>query len=116
RSRRAITGSFSLASPPERCSMARPSRCSTFATTVFTIERSCEPRSIRREQLDLEVERGVGRNALAAAQRPVPGGRGDRQLADLADLHSGHGFVPALDHIARSDLDRERFPRVARAV
>src|SRR5207244_256936 len=60
------------------------------------------------DQLDVEDQRGVGRDharraALAVAER----GR-DGELALAPHLHPGDALVPALDDVGRADLERER--------
>src|SRR5512135_1349152 len=59
------------------------------------------------EQLDLEEERGVGRDDPARPARAVAEGRRDEQVALSADLHRRDPLVPPLDDrpLAESELE-----------
>ena len=50
------------------------------------------------------------------AARAVAKRRGDDQRALAADLHRHHALIPALDHLADADRERERLPAVDGAV
>src|SRR5262249_23979255 len=68
-----------------------------------------------REQLDVELERGVGwdRPHLLVA---VGQGRRDGQPALAAHLHSRHALVPAGDDLAHPDAEAERLAAIVGAV
>ena len=68
------------------------------------------------EQLDVEDQRGVRRNHAAGAARAVAQSRRNHERALAAHLHAGNAFVPALDHAARAERERERGVAIARAV
>src|SRR5260370_25603120 len=68
------------------------------------------------EQLDLEDQRGAGRDDAARAAVAVPQVRGDDQLALAAHLHGDDALVPALDDAALAHRELERGPAVHRAV
>src|SRR5215471_13834034 len=53
--------------------------------------------SLHAHQLDIELERGIGRDDRRPAGRAVGDGGGNRELALASDLHAGDPFVPALD-------------------
>ena len=56
--------------------------------------------SAHREQLDLEDQRGLGRDDAGVAAHAVAELGWDGQLALAAHLHAGHALVPALDDLA----------------
>src|SRR4029450_10757778 len=68
------------------------------------------------EQLDLEDERGAGRDHPAGPALAVPQVSGDDELALAADLHRRHALVPAADHTAPADGELERLTAIERAV
>ena len=67
--------------------------------------------SVDREQVDDEHERLVRRDHAAGAAGAVGHRGGDRQLPPAADLHPLHAGVPARDHLALAELERERLRR-----
>src|SRR6516225_7714920 len=59
------------------------------------------------QQLDFEVQFGIGRNEIAGAALAIAEfGRND-EGAFAADAHASHAFVPALDHLADAELEGE---------
>src|SRR3954468_3171042 len=64
------------------------------------------------EQLDFEEQRGIRRDDAAGAARAVAELGRDRQLALAADLHAGHAFVPAADHVPLAEREHERLAAV----
>src|SRR2546428_3678615 len=68
------------------------------------------------EQLDLELERGIGRDDVAGAARAVAERRRHDEDAFAADLHASHAFVPTLDDLATAERERERLTTVLGAV
>src|SRR5262249_57170162 len=70
------------------------------------------PRSLHREQLDIEHQRRIRRDHPAGAAGAVAErGRND-QRALAADLHGGDALVPALDDAALADREIERLVAV----
>src|SRR5580698_3412340 len=68
------------------------------------------------EQLDVEHQRGVGRNDAAGAAGAVAElGRND-QRALAADFHGRDAFVPAGDDLVQADLELERLVAIDRGV
>src|SRR5436190_13740730 len=68
------------------------------------------------EQLDVEHQRGVGRDhATGAARAIAERGRND-EGALAADLHGGDALVPAGNDPARADRELERLAAIDRAV
>src|SRR5262245_52586335 len=55
--------------------------------------------SLHPHQLDIELERGVGRDDRGPAVGAVGDAGRDRELALAPDLHAGDPFVPALDDV-----------------
>src|SRR3954467_10501675 len=64
------------------------------------------------EQLDFEEQRGICWDDAARAARTVAEVGRNRQLALAADLHAGHAFVPAADHVPFSERENERLAAV----
>src|SRR5262245_18616529 len=56
-------------------------------------------RSVHRHQLDIELERGVGRDDRGPAVGAVAEAGRDRELALASHLHAGDPLVPALDDV-----------------
>src|SRR5262249_31296579 len=75
-----------------------------------------EPSLVDAEQLDVEVELGVGRNDPTRAARAIAERRRDDQASFAPHLHRHHPLVPAGDHLPDADDELERLPAVARAV
>src|SRR3954469_7709475 len=63
-------------------------------------------------QLDFEEQRGIRREYASRSARAVAELGRDRQLALAADLHAGHAFVPAADHVPLAEREHERLPAV----
>lgn len=59
------------------------------------------------QQLNLEDEGGVGGDGAARAALAVAELGGDDEAALPADLHPSHALVPALDDLARAELEIE---------
>src|SRR5439155_919190 len=68
--------------------------------------------SARGEQLDLEDERGVGRDGARKSLLAVAHLGRDGQLAPAAHLHPDHALVPALDDLPAAERERKRLPVV----
>src|SRR3954468_24178149 len=64
------------------------------------------------EKLDFEEQSGIRRDDAARAARTVDEFGRNRQLALAADLHAGHAFVPAADHVPFSEREDERLAAV----
>src|SRR6185312_17234052 len=64
--------------------------------------------SVDLEQLDLEDQRGIGRDHVAGAALAVAEFRRNGQLAFAADLHAGDALIPTLDDPAGAQLEGER--------
>ena len=107
---------------PLRARSRDPGQVSTRRRDRRADRRPAAPRShgssrlLDVEQLDLEFERGIGRDDAARAARAVAEVRRDHQCAFAADLHAGNAFVPAFDHAAAAERERKRLAPVARAV
>ena len=76
------------------------------------------PRSwlLHAEQLDVEHQRGVGRDHPAGAARAIAELGRDDQGALAADLHSGDPLVPAADDLPCPQAEGEGLAAVERAV
>src|SRR5690606_25148169 len=72
--------------------------------------------SLQLEQLDFEQQRGIGRDDAARASRAVPEVRRDEQCSFTSNSHTRDPFVPAADHLAHANLERERPPTIDGAV
>jgi len=68
------------------------------------------------EKLDVEDQRGVGRDDAASAARSVAEFRGNAQLAFAADFHPGYTFVPAFDYLAGTELKHEGLAAIDGAI
>src|SRR5581483_4122175 len=68
------------------------------------------------ERLHVEDERGVRRDDTAGAALAVAELGRDDQAAFAADLHRRDALVPALDHAAGADRERERAAAVDRRI
>src|ERR1035437_217846 len=83
--------------------------------------RPLEPRRtysilFHADEFDIEEQRRVRRDAGARAARAVAElGRNDERPR-AADLHAGDALIPAPNHRAGAELERERLPVIARAV
>src|SRR4029077_8383298 len=100
-------------SPRNGTPRSTASRPTSRKTSADGVERA---RSPQLEELDLEQQRGVGRDDAPRAARAVAEARRDEQGALAADLHARHPFVPALDDLPLAEPERERAPAVQRAV
>src|SRR5579871_6635297 len=69
-----------------------------------------------RQQFDVEQQRRVRRNDAAGAARAIAERRRDDQRALAANLHGGDALVPAADHVAGADREREWLVAVDRRV
>src|SRR5262245_36943144 len=70
-----------------------------------------------RQELDLEHQRRIrGNEPVLDVAAAVGERRRDHELALAADLHARHALLPALDHVAAAERERERLVAVARAV
>src|SRR5690606_33880796 len=104
-----------------------------YATTVSTMARRSEtrpcrariaastdgpsrPSSTHAEQVDHEHERLVGTDDPARARLAVGEVRGDDEAASATNPHADHSLVPALDHLARAQRERERLAPIPRGV
>src|SRR5262249_51398187 len=68
------------------------------------------------QQLDLEDQRRVRRDHVADAAGAVAEVGRDDEGTLAADLHRGHAFVPAGDHLPSANGKLERLAAVERAV
>src|SRR4051794_12955928 len=73
-------------------------------------------RSADAEQLDVEHQRRVRRDHTAGAAAAVAERRRNDERALAADLHAGDPLIPAGDHLAAAEHERERLVAIARAV
>src|SRR4051794_17909953 len=73
-------------------------------------------RSTDAEQLDVEHERGVGRDHAACPAAAVAERRRNDERALAANLHAGDALVPAGDHLTGAEHEHERIVAIARAV
>src|SRR5205085_6239595 len=62
---------------------------------------------LHSDELDVEDERGVGRDRVAVAAAAVGHRRRDHERALAADLHARDAVVPARDRLARADRELE---------
>src|SRR3954447_20958385 len=73
-------------------------------------------RSADAEQLDVEHQRRVRRDHTAGAAAAIAERRRNDERALAADLHAGDALIPAGDHLAAAEHERERLVAIARAV
>src|SRR5712692_7178529 len=71
---------------------------------------------LHSQQFHVEDQRRIGRDRARKAALAVGQLRRDAQLPLAPDFHSGHAFVPTLDHFAGSQSERERLTGVDGAV
>src|SRR6266496_1083848 len=71
---------------------------------------------LHAEQLDIEHQRGVGRDRPAGAARAVAEIGRDDEGALAADFHPGDALIPALDDLPRAQAEGEGLAAVERAV
>src|SRR6185312_6302406 len=64
------------------------------------------------QQLELEHQRGIGRDHAAGAASAVAEFGGNQQGALAAHVHAGHALVPTLDDHALAQGEGERFVAV----
>ena len=67
-------------------------------------------------KFDLEEQGGIGRDDAACPASAVAKAGRNEKLTLAADLHGGDALVPARDHLAGTDLERERLAVILRAV
>src|SRR5688572_2472497 len=68
------------------------------------------------EEIDLEHQRRVGRDHAAGAAGAVTHRWRNREDSRAAYLHAGHAFIPARNHLARTEREIERLIAVFRTV
>src|SRR5258708_25424297 len=73
-------------------------------------------RLLHLEQLDVEDQRGVGRDDAGGAPRAVAHGRRDDQAPLPADAHADHTAIPPLNHLPSAQAKLEWLAAVARGV
>src|SRR5450759_3153795 len=83
--------------------------------------RPLEPRRtysilFHADEFHVEEQRRVRRDDGARATRAVAELGGNDERARAADLHAGDALIPAANHRAGAELERERLPVIARAV
>ena len=69
-----------------------------------------------REELDFEVQLGVRRDDPPDAACAVTQARRDDELTLAADFHSFDALVPALYHLASTELEDERLVAISGAI
>src|SRR4051812_21594111 len=72
--------------------------------------------SIHLQELDIEHQRGVGRDDAPGAAGAIAEIGRDDQGALAADFHAGDTLVPTLDHLMAAERERKRLAAVERAV
>merc|ERR550539_225503 len=68
------------------------------------------------KKLDVENERGIGRDNATGSARTVAIVRADRELSALANLHLCNTFIPSFDDLASTELEAERLITITGAV
>src|SRR5262245_64087141 len=99
-----------------RSSLKKPTTGSRTLSSPSSNESGRRSGRLHGEELDLEDERGAGRDDAAGAALAVAQVRGNDQLALAAHLHGAHAFVPALDHSPLADREHERLAAIHRAI
>src|SRR5688572_9833913 len=105
---------------------SRDRRCRFFAScSAYGTPGSVQPpqtpkclqcRLLDLEEIDLEHQRRVGWNHAARSTSAVTHRWRNREDSRAADLHAGHAFIPARNHLARAEREVERLIAVFRAV
>src|SRR5262249_42713449 len=67
------------------------------------------------EELNVEDQRGVWRNAVAA-RTSISETRRNDQRTHSADLHPWHALIPSGNHLTGAEREREWLARVVRAL
>src|SRR5208282_4860555 len=83
---------------------------------VTCLEGSGRAPLLHADQIDVENQRGAGRDVAAGAACAIAQVRRNDQRAFAADMHGGEAFVPALDDLALAEREGKRLATVERAV